>query len=166
MEVETILSEAEPSPDGESLSIRAGIAKSFSLLTNRERVHYRFVVGAQMCTALLDLMGVLMIGLVGLLAATSLAGGTLPATLVDILDALGLQDLSLPALTGLVALIGAAFLLLKSASYGYLMYRIEQDDLYDQSTVAEFLDRPAHFKANGTIRDYLSNTLVKSTVTK
>ncbi len=118
------MSEAEPSPDGETLSIRAGIAKSFSLLTNRERVHYRFVVGAQMCTALLDLMGVLMIGLVGLLAATSLAGGTLPATLVDILDALGLQDLSLPALTGLVAMVGAAFLLLKSASYGYLMYRI------------------------------------------
>ena len=107
-----------------SLTIRGAVGKSLGLLSSHERRQYRLVVGAQMATSLLDLIGVLLIGAVGLLAATSVQGGSLPDGAMAVIDRLGLEDVSTEMLTGVLAVAAAAFLLVKSGLYGLLIHRV------------------------------------------
>lgn len=101
-------------------AIRAGLG----LLTTRDRRRYWIAVGFQMATSILDLVGVLLIGSVGVLVATSIQGMSLPSSVTNVTAALGLQDLTVEALAGLCAVSAAVLLVFKSVISAYLMWRV------------------------------------------
>jgi ABC-type multidrug transport system fused ATPase/permease subunit len=105
-------------------SARSAVAASWSLLSVPQRKRYLLVVLGQVATGALDLAGVLLLGLVGLLAATTIQGGGLPPQMASALSRLGYSDVSVQSLTIVVAIVGSSFLLLKSVTYGYLVRRI------------------------------------------
>ncbi len=102
-------------------STLASIRASLALLTPAERARYWLVVAAQMATGLMDLLGVLLIGGVGVLASTAVAGRRPPASLTAVLDAVGLQHVGSANLAVFMAVAAAVFFLAKSVIYGYLI---------------------------------------------
>lgn len=107
--------------------IPAAVRSSIQLLSRRERTQYVWAVLFQMATALLDLLGVLLIGLVGFLAASMLDGGGPPSLVAQMQDRLGVEGIPQEQLTLYVASVAAGLLILKSAVYGLLMkfiYRV------------------------------------------
>ena len=82
-------------------TVREAIKASLGLLTAADRRRYRLVVVAQMLTSFLDLAGVLLVGLVGVLAAASIQGTPPPDAVVAAADRLGLGDLPPEALAGM-----------------------------------------------------------------
>ncbi len=105
-------------------TVREAIKAALGLLTAADRRRYRLVVVAQMLTSFLDLAGVLLVGLVGVLAAASIRGTPPPDAVVAAADRLGLGDLPPEALAGIVAAAAAAFLLTKSVVSADLMRRV------------------------------------------
>ena len=77
-----------------------------------------------MATALLDLVGVLLIGAVGFLAAASVQGAALPARAEDILDRIGMGSLSAAEAGARLAVIGGVVLISKSLVYAWTLRRI------------------------------------------
>ena len=105
-------------------TVREAIKAALGLLTAADRRRYRLVVAAQMLTSFLDLAGVLLVGLVGVLAASSIQGTPPPDAVVAAADRLGFGDLPPEALAGIVAATAAAFLLTKSVVSALLMRRV------------------------------------------
>lgn len=105
-------------------TVREAIKAALGLLTAADRRRYRLVVVAQMLTSFLDLAGVLLVGLVGVLAAASIQGTPPPDAVLAAADRLGLGDLPPEALAGIVAATAAAFLLTKSVVSALLMRRV------------------------------------------
>ena len=105
-------------------TVREAITAALGLLTAPDRRRYRLVVVAQMLTSFLDLAGVMLVGLVGVLAAASIQGTSPPDAVVTVADRLGLGDLPPEALAGIVAATAAAFLLTKSVISALLMRRV------------------------------------------
>ena len=105
-------------------TVREAITAALGLLTAADRRRYRLVVAAQMLTSFLDLAGVMLVGLVGVLAAASIQGTPPPEAVVTVADRLGLGDLPPEALAGIVAATAAAFLLTKSVVSALLMRRV------------------------------------------
>jgi ABC-type multidrug transport system fused ATPase/permease subunit len=105
-------------------TVREAIKAALGLLTAPDRRRYRLVVVAQMLTSFLDLAGVLLVGLVGVLAAASIQGTPPPDAVLAAADRLGLGDLPPEALAGIVAATAAAFLLTKSVVSAVLMRRV------------------------------------------
>ena len=105
-------------------TVREAIKAALGLLTAADRRRYRLVIAAQMLTSFLDLAGVLLVGLVGVLAAASIQGTPPPDAVVAVADRLGLGDLPPEALAGIVAATAAAFLLTKSLVSALLMRRV------------------------------------------
>jgi len=105
-------------------TVREAIKAALGLLTPQDRRRYRLVVIAQMLTSFLDLAGVLLVGLVGVLAAASIQGTPPPETLAVVADRIGLGQLSSEALAGIAAVAAAALLLTKSVTSAVLMRRV------------------------------------------
>ena len=105
-------------------TVREAIKAALGLLTAADRRRYRLVVVVQMLTSFLDLAGVLLVGLVGVLAAASIQGTPPPDAVVTAADRLGLGDMPPEALAGIVAATAAAFLLTKSVVSAVLMRRV------------------------------------------
>ena len=95
-------------------SNRQLVRKSLALLPEGDRVKYRWAVGLQMATSLLDLLGVMLFGVVGVLAAAASQGAEPPATLQTLLDFLGLGDASLGTSALILAGVAALLLIAKS----------------------------------------------------
>ena len=106
------------------ISNRKAIAIALGLLTPADRRRYRLVVLAQMATAILDLIGVLLLGVVALLGTAAIQGDAVPSGLASFVDRLGLQDVSVTTLAGLCCAVAAVFLLSKSLISAMLMRRI------------------------------------------
>lgn len=106
------------------VTVRQAIHKSLSLLTRRDRRLLGVSIAIQMSTSLLDLIGVLLMGLVGALAVTTVQSGPAPASVTSVADALGLGDLSDQALVAVFAGAAAAVLLTKSVVSSYLTRRV------------------------------------------
>ena len=85
------------------------VRSALSLLTPQDRRRYWLVALAQMLTAFLDLGGVLLIGLVGVLATASIQDQLPPEAVTRVATSLGLGDLSTVALAGGVAAVAAFF---------------------------------------------------------
>ena len=92
---------------------RGLVRQSLDLLPHADRRKYRIAVALQMAASLLDLAGVLLFGVVGVLAATIAQGGTPPSALEDLLDQFGLGNLALSTATLIIAGLAAALLVLK-----------------------------------------------------
>jgi len=95
-------------------TVREAVKAALGLLTPNDRRRYRLVVATQMLTSLLDLAAVLLVGLVGLLAAASIQGNPPPESVITVANRLGLGGLPAETLAGVVAAIAATLLLTKS----------------------------------------------------
>jgi ABC-type multidrug transport system fused ATPase/permease subunit len=95
-----------------------------SLLSGRDRRQYRLAVAVQMAVSLMDLLGVLLLGVVGVLASVALSGEPPPASVNDLLGRFGFDGAPLMTVAVVVAGIAALLLILKSVIYGYLVRRV------------------------------------------
>ncbi len=86
------------------------VKRSLGLLSRSERRTYWAAVGLQMATSLLDLAGVLLFGMVGVIAASTAQGLTTPDSIQAVLSWFGAADV--PATTASLVLAGLAALLL------------------------------------------------------
>ena len=99
------------------------VRSSLRLLSPRDR---RALVGltcVQMALALLDLIGVILIGVVAGLAVASASGQPMPAIAANALSVLGLSDLDLVQTTAVLGTTAAGVLLLKSFASAMLTRR-------------------------------------------
>lgn len=96
------------------MSIRAEVASCLELLEPADRRRYRLAMLAQAGLAGLDLVGVLLVGAVGLVAAVAGTGEQLPARVQQFIDAAGLGDLALPSLAAVLGIAAAVMLIGKS----------------------------------------------------
>jgi len=113
-----------PTGDGVAdLSVPAAVRQSLGLLSDRERRRYSLAVAAQMATSLLDLFGVVLMGVVALVATGTLTVNDLPVSVQEAISSSGWEP-SPEALAVSVALLAALLLLLKTLAYGILVRRI------------------------------------------
>jgi len=112
--------QSESSPS----SLVSGVKTSLSLLTRRDRRLYAIVVVIQMSTGLLDLLGVLLIGLVAVLATSSVQSEPPPETVSRVLSWLGLSDVSQGTVVVALAILAAFVLLAKSVIFVLLSRRV------------------------------------------
>lgn len=120
------MTRAGPPPGGDRppLSIRKAVRASLRLLDRRDRRLLGFAVIAQVATAVLDLIGVVLIGAVGALSVANMQGLPPPQRLASAVSALGLGDLSPVGLIGVLAGAAAVLLLTKSVVSPLLMARV------------------------------------------
>lgn len=90
------------------------VAESLALLPPRDRRKYRLAVGLQMCTSLLDMAGVLLFGVVGVLAAAAAQRTAPPAAVESVLSVVGLSDAPIGTACLVLALVAALLLVVKS----------------------------------------------------
>lgn len=106
------------------VTVRQAIRSSLSLLTSRDRRLLGVSIAIQMATSLLDLIGVLLIGLVGALAVTTVQSQPPPATVTTVAEYFGLGDLSSQSLIMAFAGAAAVVLLTKSIISSVLTRRV------------------------------------------
>jgi ATP-binding cassette, subfamily B, bacterial PglK len=105
----------EPISDGRgNLLISPQVRRSLALLSPRERRTYWVAVGLQMATSLLDLAGVLLFGIVGVIAASAAEGVAIPDSIHMLLSWFGAADLSATTVSLVLAGIAALLLVLKT----------------------------------------------------
>jgi ABC-type multidrug transport system fused ATPase/permease subunit len=92
----------------------ASTRRALQLLWPRDRRRFGLAVALQAATSLLDLLGVILIGIVAYLALNALGAAPLPARITDITQALGLGSLTTAQLALAAAGLAAALLLTKS----------------------------------------------------
>lgn len=132
------------------MKVRDAVRESLALLTRRDRRLLGLSVLAQMATSILDLAGVLLLGLVGALAVTTVQSQPTPAIVGQVAQAVGLGDLSEQALVSVLAGTAGVFLLSKSLISSWLTRRVFVFLANRQALVAarlarELLRRPLTF---------------------
>ena len=132
------------------MTVRQATRAALGLLTRRDRRLYSISVVMQMATSVLDLAGVLLLGLVGALAVTTVQSQPPPAIVAALADTLGLGDWSPQALVALFASVAAVFLLAKSVVSSLLTRRIftflaNRQALVSARLTKELLSRPMTF---------------------
>ena len=110
--------------DNSQVDVRGAIREALSLLSSRDRRLLWLSTAIQMSTSVLDLVGVLLIGLVGALAVTTVQSMPPPASVQTFLGVFGLEGLSNQQLVGFLALAAAVVLLSKSLVSSYLTRRV------------------------------------------
>ena len=101
-------------------SVRASLA----LLTSRDRRLFLLASLMSMSLAILDLIGVALIGLVGAVAVSGIDPTAMPEQLTTILDRLGLGDLTASQQVGVIATAAVILLLLKTIASAFLTRRM------------------------------------------
>lgn len=106
------------------LTARQAVRRSLELLSARDRRLLAAAAVLSMATSALDIVGVLLLGVVGAYGAASLGDSMPPATLGKVASSLGIQGASTRGLLITAAATAAAFLLLKSVLAVYINKRI------------------------------------------
>ncbi len=132
------------------MTVRQAIRSSLGLLSRRDRRLLGISIAIQMATSLLDLAGVLLLGLVGALAVTVVQSQPPPATISALVDALGLGDLSSQQLIVAFTAAAAGVLLTKSVVSSYLTRRVlvflaNRQALVSARLTKALLERPLTF---------------------
>ena len=132
------------------VKVRDAVKEALALLTRRDRRLFGVSILLQMATSLLDLAGVLLLGLVGALAVTTIQSQPTPAFIEQLAQSIGLGELGPQELVAVFA--GAAGLLLlgKSLISSILTRRVFVFLANRQALVAarlsrELLTRPLTF---------------------
>ncbi|MFA7323432.1 MAG: ABC transporter ATP-binding protein [Candidatus Nanopelagicales bacterium] len=112
------------SPLSGLVSTRKAVSVALTLLKPGDRRKYRLVVAAQMVASLLDIVGVLLLGVVGMLATAAVQESGMPSALAPLAQRLGIDDVPLITLAAGCAALAAGFLLSKSVISALLMRRI------------------------------------------
>lgn len=113
-----------PSCHYDPVTVRQAIAGSLRLLSRRDRRLLSISIGIQMGTSVLDLIGVLLIGLVGALAVTTVQSQPPPATVTEVAEYLGLGGIPSQSLVIVFSAAAAAVLLTKSIVSSFLTRRV------------------------------------------
>lgn len=106
------------------MTVRETLRASLNLLNRRDRRLLGAATVLQMTTALLDFIGVALIGLAGTLSFSMVAGQPPPAFVTRLASAVGLGKLSEGALLATFAAVAAGFLLTKSIVSPLLLARV------------------------------------------
>lgn len=106
------------------MKVRQSVREALSLLTRRDQRLLGVTVLIQMSTSFLDLIGVLLLGLVGALAVTTVQSQPAPASVTALAEALGLGSLSDQQLVMVFAGAAAFVLLVKSVVASLLTRRV------------------------------------------
>lgn len=110
------------------------------LLNPRDRQKFWLSVAIQMALSFLDLAGVLLVGLVGMLSVVALdPSSSIPSTAAGVIKTLGFQERPLIELITLSALVAGVFLTSKSIAAVYLIRRVFRFLAGRQAQVAERL---------------------------
>ena len=130
--------------------MREAIQASLGLLSARDRRLLRLAVVVQTATALLDILGVLIIGAVGALSVANLDGEAPPGPVKAVVSALGLGGVSGPVLVAVLAGAAAALLLTKSFISPLIMMRVfrflaRREAFASARLAKELLSRPLTF---------------------
>lgn len=129
-------------------SLVAAARASLRLLSPADRRRYGLAVLAQVATGILDLVGVVLLGVVALLTLTAVQGRSpAPGAAQEISDRLGLGALSPEELALLVALIAGLALIFKSAVSVLLVHRTlrflaNRQGAVSSDLIARLLSRP------------------------
>ena len=132
------------------MKVREAVKKALALLTKRDRRLLGVSIVIQMATSLLDLAGVLLLGLVGALAVTTVQSQPAPAIVQGVADSLGLGGFSSQALVAVLAALAGVLLLSKSLISSVLMRRVfvflaNRQALVSARLARELLRRPLTF---------------------
>lgn len=132
------------------MTVRQAIWASFGLLSHRDRRLLVISMVIQMSTSLLDLVGVLLIGLVGALAVTTVQSQPPPTAVARLADVFGLGELTDQELVTVFAAAAAVVLLTKSVFSSYLTRRVliflaNRQALVSARLSRELLSRPLTF---------------------
>lgn len=132
------------------MTVKEAIGESMRLLTRRDRRLLLVARIIQVATSALDLIGVLLLGLVGALAVTTVQSQPAPTLVNTLADAIGLGSVSDQALVGVFAGAAAVVLLLKSVVSSILTRRVfvflaNRQALVSARLVRELLARPLTF---------------------
>lgn len=128
-------------------SVSAAVSSALALLSTRDRRLLRVAIVIQMATSLLDLVGVILMGLVGALSVTVVQSAPPPSAITQFADALGLEDLSSQQLVLVFGSVAAVVLLTKSVLSSFLMRRVlrflaNRQALVSARLTAELMRRP------------------------
>ena len=105
--------------DSDRVTVRGSIRRSLRLLSKRDRRLFIAIVFVQMVSLLLDLAGVVLLGLVAIMATASSQGNAFPAVVTNTAHLFVLGNVGQQGLIGLVG--GLAALLLVAKSLGMLL---------------------------------------------
>ncbi len=132
------------------MTVRETIRASLNLLSHRDRRLLGAATVLQMTTALLDFIGVALIGLAGTLSFSMVASQPPPAFVTRLASAVGLGTLSEGALLATFAGVAAGFLLTKSFVSPLLLARVfrflaRREAMVSARLAQELLARPLSF---------------------
>lgn len=132
------------------MTVRSAVSSALGLLSRRDRRLLGFSIAIQMATALLDLVGVLLIGLVGALAVTTVQSEPPPEAVINVAGLLGLGSVSDQQLVVIFAGAAAVVLLTKSLVSSFLTRRVliflaNRQALVSARLTRELLSRPLTF---------------------
>ena len=102
--------------DTDVITLRTSVRNAYELLPSGDRSRYWIALAAQIALALVDLLGVVLLGVVGLVAGSASSGQPLPARVTQVLDSLGLGGHSSAELALILAAAAALLLVLKSVA--------------------------------------------------
>jgi ABC-type multidrug transport system fused ATPase/permease subunit len=105
-------------------SVKGTINRALNLLGRKDRRKYLLVILAQVLTAFLDLAGVLLFGLIGLLGTSLIKNADPPSYVSEALEAVGLESISITNLLAWISIFAAVTLLLKSLISALLMRKV------------------------------------------
>ncbi len=105
-------------------SARGAIRASLGLLLPHDRRKLVIAVCLQAATGVLDVIGVLLLGLVATLGASTIAKSPTPGAIQSVIGALGLASWSTAAVLAIIGLAAGAFLLAKSVLALYVNRRV------------------------------------------
>jgi ABC-type multidrug transport system fused ATPase/permease subunit len=128
-------------------SIRDSVRSALRLLSRRDRRLLGAAIAIQMATSLLDLIGVVLMGLVAALAVTVVQSQPPPLLVERVTDLLGLNGRSAQELVVIFGLAAAFVLLLKSVVSSYLLRRVlrflaNRQALISARLTSELMSRP------------------------
>ena len=106
------------------MKVREAVRSSLRLLTSRDRRRLALITGAQMSTSVLDLLGVLTIGLVTALSLSVMSSLPQPEIVQSTLETLGLEEADPVVVALTLAVIGGVLLITKSVLNMILTRRI------------------------------------------
>jgi ABC-type multidrug transport system fused ATPase/permease subunit len=106
------------------MKVRQAIAESLRLMPRRDRRLLSLSIGLQMMTSVLDLAGVVLLGLVGALSVAVIQSSPIPAPVESVAAAVGLESFSGQQLVVTFGAAAAILLLTKSVVSSYLVRRV------------------------------------------
>ena len=132
------------------VNVRRAIKSALDLLSRRDQRLLGISVAIQMATSVLDLLGVLLIGIVGALAVTTIQSQPPPSQVMQVVEFLGLETVTPQGLVLMFAGAAAAVLLAKSIVSSYLTRRVliflaNRQALVSARLIRELLSQPLTF---------------------